>query len=83
MPTADEMPWRNPLYYTGPLDPNLYLTREYAPLERRLRAYLEYARAVPRAAAQVRANLRTPMPRSFAELGERSFSGLAGSVGPA
>jgi uncharacterized protein DUF885 len=75
---AAEMPWRNPLYYIAPLDPNLYLTREYAPLERRLRAYVDYARAVPRAAEQVRANLHTPMPRSFAELGERSFSGLAG-----
>lgn len=75
---AAEMPWSNPLYYVGRLDPNLYLTREYAPLERRLRAYLDYARAVPRAAEQVRSNLREPMPRTFAELGKRSFSGLAG-----
>ncbi|HEX9940698.1 MAG TPA: DUF885 domain-containing protein [Thermoanaerobaculia bacterium] len=75
---AAEFPWRNPLFYAGPLDPNLYLSREYAPLERRMRAYVEYARAVPRAAGQVRANLRAPMPRTHAELGERSFAGLAG-----
>lgn len=74
---AAEHPWRNPLFYAGPLDPNLYLAREYAPLERRMRAYVDYARAVPRAAAQIRANLRTPMPRAFAELGELSFGGLA------
>jgi Bacterial protein of unknown function (DUF885) len=73
-----ETPWRNPLYYAGPLDPNLYLSREYAPLEQRLRAYLDYARAVPRAAGQIRANLVTPMPRTFAELGKLSFGGLPG-----
>lgn len=73
-----ETPWRNPLYYAGPLDPNLYLSREYAPLEERLRAYIDYARAVPRAADQIRANLVTPMPRTFAELGKLSFGGLPG-----
>ncbi|HWM90704.1 MAG TPA: DUF885 domain-containing protein [Thermoanaerobaculia bacterium] len=71
-------PWRNPIYYAGPMDPALYLTRNYAPLEQRMRAYVEYARAVPATAAQVRANLRTPMPKTFAELGRMSFSGLAG-----
>src|SRR6185295_18439586 len=69
---------RNPLFYAGHFDPNLYLSREYAPLEQRLRAYVDYALAVPKAAAQVRANLRTPMPRTYAELGEMSFGGLAG-----
>ena len=76
--TEAQWPWSNPLFYAGALDPSLYLTREYAPLGERLRAYIDYARAVPKAAEQVRANLRTPMPRSFAELGEMSFGGLAG-----
>ena len=43
-----------------------------------MRAFVDYARAVPRAAAQMRANLRTPMPRTHAELGEMTFGGLAG-----
>jgi hypothetical protein len=75
----EEAEWhrRNPLFYAGPLDPNLYLTRDYAPLEQRMRAYVSYARAVPKAAEQARANLRTPMPRTHAELGKMSFSGLA------
>ena len=42
-----------------------------------MRAYVDYARAVPRAAGQARANLRTPMPRTYAELGEMSFNGMA------
>jgi hypothetical protein len=73
-----EWPFRNPIYYSGALDPNLYLTREYAPLADRLRAYTRFAREVPRATAQLRANLRTPMPRTYARIGEMSFSGLAG-----
>lgn len=76
--TEAQWPWSNPLFYAGAMDPSLYLTREYAPPDQRLRAYIDYARAVPRAAEQVRANLRTPMPRTFAELGKMSFGGLAG-----
>lgn len=68
---------RNPIFYAGVLDPSLYLTREYAPLEQRMRAYTDYARAIPKAVGQVRANLRTPMPRTFAELGKMTFGGLA------
>ena len=68
----------NPLFYSAPLDPSLYLTRDYAPLKQRLRAYVRYALEVPRAVAQIRANLCSPLPRTFAELGEKSFGGLAG-----
>lgn len=75
---AAEWPRRNPMFYAGPIDPSLYLTRDYAPLPQRMRAFVEYARALPAAAAQVRANLLTPMPRSHAELGEMTFGGLAG-----
>ncbi len=71
-------PFSNPLFYAGALDPNPYLTREYAPLAQRMKAYVGFAREVPRAVEQIRQNLRTPMPRTFAEMGELSFSGLAG-----
>jgi hypothetical protein len=71
-----EWPFRNPIFYTGPLDPGLYLTRDYAPLAQRMRAYIDYAKAVPRAAGQIRANLRTPMPRSFAQVGRQTLGGL-------
>ncbi|HEX7181118.1 MAG TPA: DUF885 domain-containing protein [Thermoanaerobaculia bacterium] len=73
-----EWPWRNPIFYANPLDPSLYLTREYAPLERRMRAFVDYARAVPKAAEQIRANLRTPMPRTWAKVGRMTLGGLAG-----
>src|SRR6202035_2774146 len=75
--SAAEAPLRNPLFYSAPLDPALYLTREYAPLQERLRAYVAYARAVPRAAAEIRAHLRTPLPRTFVERGRLPFGGWA------
>lgn len=72
-----QFPFTNPAYYIATLDPSVYLTREYAPLEQRLRAYSAYARAVPRAAAQIRANLRPPLARTVLERGVSGFSGYA------
>jgi hypothetical protein len=72
-----EIPWRNPLFYSSALDPAMYLTRNYAPLETRMRAFIQYARAVPRAAEHVRANLRAPLPRTFAQVGRLTLGGLA------
>ncbi|HET9863873.1 MAG TPA: DUF885 domain-containing protein [Steroidobacteraceae bacterium] len=70
-------PFRNPAWYIERLDPSMYLTREYAPLPQRLRGFLGYARAVPRLAAEIRANLRTPVPRAFIERGVAGFAGYA------
>src|SRR5437764_238311 len=70
-----EWPFKNPTFYD--LDPNVYVAREYAPLEQRMKAYVAYARAVPRAMTQIRANLRTPMPRVYADIGRLTFGGLA------
>jgi len=70
-------PAENPLYYSAPLDPNLYLSRDYAPAPERLRAYLGYARAVPRAAAEIRESLRPPLALPMAELARATFGGLA------
>jgi hypothetical protein len=72
-----QFPFRNPAFYIGALDPSVYLTREYAPLEQRMRAYIAYARAVPRATAQIRANLRPPLARTLIERGVSGFSGYA------
>ncbi|HVF50210.1 MAG TPA: DUF885 domain-containing protein [Pyrinomonadaceae bacterium] len=72
-----EWPFRNPQFYAGSLDPNVYVSREYAPLDARLRAYTAYAKNIPAAAAQVRSNLRTPLPRSYVAIGRTSFGGLA------
>src|SRR5262245_51117655 len=70
-------PFKNPAFYSDPLDPNVYVTRDYAPAEQRLRALTSYARAVPVAVQQIRSNLRTPIPRTFIDIGKLTFGGIA------
>ena len=72
-----QFPFTNPAFYIGALDPSPYLTRNYAPLEQRMRAYITYAHAIPRAAEQIRANLRTPLAKPLAERGISGFAGYA------
>ncbi len=72
-----QFPYKNPAWYIDKLDPDPYLSREYAPLERRMAAYTGYARAIPKLADDIRANLHTPMPRSFVERGIAGFGGFA------
>jgi hypothetical protein len=70
-------PHRNPTWYTDQIDPNVYLARDYAPLPERMRAYTRWAQSLPKALAQMRANLQTPMPRSYANIGRGQVSGMA------
>jgi Bacterial protein of unknown function (DUF885) len=71
-----EFPFRNPAWYVNQLDPDIYLSRAYAPLDQRMRGYIGYARAIPAIAANVRKNLRTPMPKSFVEYAIKAFGGF-------
>jgi uncharacterized protein (DUF885 family) len=64
-------------YFDNGLDPNVYIARPYADAATRLRAFIGYLRAVPAAAAQIRANLEVPMPLSFVEFGIAGFNGFA------
>jgi hypothetical protein len=75
--TRARAPFRSPSWYIEQLDPDVYLNRPYAPLAQRLQGYLGYARAIPKIAAAVRANLATPMPRTFIERGIAGFGGYA------
>src|SRR5262249_30345443 len=72
-----EWPFKNPRFYVDPPDPNVYVAREYAPLPERLKAYIAYAKAVPTAAERIKANLRTPLPKPYVDIGKLSFAGLA------
>lgn len=76
-----EWPFVNPAFYfdwmSDSLDPAPYIALDYAPLEERLQAYTRYAGNIPRAADQIRANLRMPMARTRLQYGIDSFGGLA------
>jgi uncharacterized protein (DUF885 family) len=70
-------PFSNPAFYLGSLDPDVYLSRNYAPLDVRMKAYIKYARGLPKAAAAIKDNLKSPLPKTYVELGIAQFGGLA------
>lgn len=71
-------PFTNPSwYFDGALDPSPYITMPYAPADQRLRAFISYAKQVPNALEQVKANLQLPLPRTFIDYGASSSSGFA------
>ena len=71
-------PWTSPAWYVGEfLSPDVYLSRPYAPLPERMRAYLTWAEAVPAALEQVRANLRLPLAWPFIRIARVRYGGLA------
>jgi uncharacterized protein DUF885 len=72
-----DWPHRNPSWYTDQLDPNVYLARPYAPLAERMKSYTRWAGGLPTALAQIRANLRTPLPKAYTDIGRGRFGGLA------
>jgi len=71
-----DWPRRNPAWYADQIDPNVYLARPYAPLAERMRAYTRWARSLPNALAQMRVNLQTPMPRTYADIGRGRIGGM-------
>jgi len=70
-------PWKNPEYYGDLLDPNVYVTRPYAPLPDRMRAFTRWAGNVPASLRQIRGTLEAPMPRPFIAIGRILFGGVA------
>jgi hypothetical protein len=42
-----------------------------------MKAYIKYAQAIPRVVASIKENLKSPMPKTYVELGIDEFGGLA------
>jgi hypothetical protein len=72
--TAD-WPHRNPTWYY--VDPAVYLDRPYADLATRAQAYTRWASNVPKATAQIKANLKGPLPKAFIDIGMHTFGPLS------
>lgn len=73
-------PFRSPAFYfdwlSDTLDPDPYISRRYASVEIRMQAYIDFATALPTAAAQIQTNLQAPMPRTWVEYAVASFGGM-------
>jgi uncharacterized protein (DUF885 family) len=76
--TDADQPHTSPAWYIGAgLDPNVYIARNYADAPTRMKAMIKFLRQIPGAAANIRANLKTPMPLSFINYGVAGFNGFA------
>lgn len=74
-----DVPHRNPTFYiNGGLDPDMYLTRDYADAATRMRAVIALLQGVPAASVHIRANLRLPLPATFLNRAITAFRGYAG-----
>ena len=69
--------YSNPSFYLGALDPNVYIARPYADATTRMKAFIAYANNVPKAAEQIKANIKLPLPATFVKLGQAGFNGFA------
>lgn len=78
--TADQ-PHTNPYYYADSIDPDVYVSRPYAPLEVRIKAYTAYAKNVPAAITQIKNNMKLPMARNLIKIGQQTIGGLADFYG--
>src|SRR5882724_1259082 len=72
-----KFPFSNPAWYLDKIDPDMYVNRNYAALNVRMKAYIKYARGIPKMVNDIKANLQSPLPRTYVELGIAQFGGLA------
>lgn len=72
------LPFTNPSwYFDSGLDPSTYVSTPYAPVDQRARAFIAYAKRIPDALANIKANLQLPLPRTFVDFGVAGFRGFA------
>jgi uncharacterized protein (DUF885 family) len=67
----------NPMTYATVLDVNIYIKRNFAPLEDRLRSIISILKQAPNITAAARANLADSLPRPFIETAMEEAGGAA------
>ena len=70
-------PTTNPYWYLDNLDPDMFLSRNYAPLNVRMKAYIKYAHGIPKMVTDIQDNLKGPLPKTYVELAVADFGGYA------
>lgn len=70
-------PTSNPLFYSSQIGLSVYIDREYAPPDVRIKAYTEYAEKIPALVQTMQKNLQPPLPAPYVEVAHGVFSGLS------
>ena len=72
-----DQPHTNPYFYADSIDPDVYVSRPYAPLETRIKSYTAYAKNVPNGLNQIKANMKLPLAKNLVKIGRQTIGGLA------
>lgn len=72
-----EFATNNPVFYAEQISVSVYVDREYAPVEERIKAYTEYVAQIPKLLQTMRENLQPPLPAPYLEIGHGIFAGFA------
>ena len=72
---------QNPMTYAGVLDVNIYIKRNFAPLQERVRSITSILNQAPNVFAAARANLAESLPRPQVELAIEQANGAADFLG--
>lgn len=72
---------RNPMTYAGAIDVNIYISRDFAPLEDRIRSIINIEKDAPKVFANARANLNEVLPKPYVEIAIRIAKGSADFLG--
>lgn len=67
----------NPVVYTFSLGMDVYIDREYAPIEERIVAYTQYISQLPNWLKTMQENLAPPLPAPYVETSYNIFAGMA------
>jgi uncharacterized protein (DUF885 family) len=68
----------NPMNYAGAVDVNLYIKRDFAPLEERLKFVIAVEQKIPAVYEAAKANLEDSLPRPYIETAIQIAEGAAG-----
>jgi len=71
----------NPVAYAFSIGLDVYIDRDYAPLEERIVAYTQYASQIPKALKTMRENLKPPLPLPYIKTAHGIFAGLSDYMG--
>src|SRR5258708_13066946 len=58
------------------MDPDVYVSRPYAPLETRIKSYTTYAKNVPNALSLIKPNMELPLAKNLIKIGRQTIGGL-------
>lgn len=66
----------NPVMYAGRISADIYIDREYAPVEERIVAYTTYMLQLPAMLQTMKDNLQPPLPAPYIKTAHGIFSGM-------